>query len=69
MPKNARTVLIPANSTITSKVMGTNAGSEFHGFPPTLMGQSDAVVQYSNQTLKAAPVSPNRKQTHGNFER
>src|ERR1051326_3768913 len=31
MPKNASTVLIPANNTITSKVIGTKAGSEFQG--------------------------------------
>src|SRR5262245_52609617 len=31
-PKNARTVLMPANSTITSNVIGTKAGSEFQGF-------------------------------------
>src|SRR5215831_3873519 len=69
MPKNARTVLMPANSTITSNVIGTKAGSEFHGFPPTLTGQSEAVVQYSNQTLNKAPNRPSAKQTHGNFER
>ena len=51
---------MPANSTITSNVIGTNAGREFHGLPPTLMGQSEAVVQYSNHTLKDAP---NRRPT------
>ena len=29
-----------------SKVTGTNAGSEFQGLPPTLMGQLTAVAQY-----------------------
>lgn len=69
IPKKASTVLMPANSTITSNVIGTNAGSEFQGFPPTLMGQSVAVVQYSNQNLNDAPKSPSAKQTQGSVDR
>src|SRR4030067_1117603 len=66
--KNAKTVLTPAKSTITSKVTGTKAGSEFQGLPPTLIGHDTAVVQYSNQTLKVPPKRPSQKQTHGRRE-
>ena len=31
---------------MTSKVTGTNAGNEFQGLPPTLIGQPTAVAQY-----------------------
>jgi hypothetical protein len=63
--KNASTADTAANSTMTSNVTGTNAGREFHGLPPTLMGQSLVVVQYSNQTLAPAPSNPRAKTIHG----
>jgi hypothetical protein len=34
------TVPTPPQSTVTSKTTGANAGHEFHGLPPTLIGQS-----------------------------
>src|SRR5512135_1032976 len=57
-----------AHSTMTSKVTGTKAGNELNGFPPTLSGQSTAVVQNSNHTLKAAPASPSRNTIQGRRE-
>src|SRR5215471_2242131 len=37
--KKVSTVPNPAIKMAASKLIGTNAGSEFHGFPPTLIGQ------------------------------
>ncbi len=48
----------PAKSTVTSKAIGTNAGSEFRGFPPTSSGQSTAEVHTWNQIASPRPRSP-----------
>ena len=51
----AATVPTPAHSTMTSNVTGMNAGQEFHGLPPTLIGQLTAVAQYWKTSIVTAP--------------
>ncbi len=50
----AKTVPKPAASTMPSKMIGTNAGSEFQGLPPTFSGQLTAEVHCWNQSMNAA---------------
>ena len=62
------TVPTPAKSTMTSNVTGTKAGKEFHGRPPTLVGQLITLAQYWNARNDAAPNNPSTNVTRGNRE-
>src|SRR5690242_3091252 len=64
----APTVESPANNTVSSNMIGTKAGQELNGFPPTIKGQSTAEVQYSKRNAKQNPVIPAANVTNGNDE-
>jgi hypothetical protein len=65
----APTVQSAAKRTVSSNITGTKAGQEFIGFPPTLIGQSTAEVQYCNPNAHMNPVNPAAKVTYGSGDR
>ena len=57
------------NSTVSSKKMGTQAGQESMGLPPTQMGKFTAEVQERNQMANASPERPEASTNQGRMER